>query len=804
MIDLKNIKILVDAQADKVVCNAARILSEEAEKRSGIEIEIVNSAPAGCGYIRLAEGIKDVDFGALKKPGCEGYRIMTVKNGKTVIYIDGADKRGCLYGAGKLLRSLIIKQGQITMPEPLNISETPFSKLRGHQLGYRPKTNAYDAWTPEIYSQYIREMAIFGANSVEIMPPKTDDEETGPLLKYDPLFMMQHVSEVCDSMDLDVWIWYPNISPGNWYPASGNDEEFLKPENVKLQLQEREEIFSSIRRIDHLFVPGGDPGALSSRDLFTFMEMQAGVLHKYHPNAKIWLSPQAFNPSDEWLGTFYEKTAQKPEWLGGIVFGPWEKDSLADLRKKVPKDIPIRRYPDITHSWHSQYPVHKWDTAFALTLGRECINPRPVAEKAIHNRFKDYGVIGSLSYSEGINDDVNKFVWSGQDWCPDTPVEDTLREFVRLFVSSDLEDDMVHGLFLLEKNFDGPLLTNTNVDLTLKMWQAMEKDAPQSVLDNYRFEQGLFRAYYDYYIKYRLIHETNLERNAMQILSVAEILGSKEAIAKAQKELGRSETEPVYPQYKQKCWDLADKMFEHIGAQLSVTRHQGMAIVRGAFLDSIDTPLNNKLFLTDSFENILKMDNEEERIFYIKKIVDRTNPGPGGYYDNFNANQSWSRVEVNNSWYDDPGYLETPLIDHHPNHGHGRNIRFNFDENKRETIIRKAAGKIIPNVASVPLEWVSHATSYYSAPLKVMYENIDKKALYVVKTMGMWGGKVRFKVNGIYVDDESQEIRGVMQEFEVPQKASSQGALVLEWHNEENGTGPYIYELWLMKKQPDA
>lgn len=54
---------------------------------------------------------------------------------------------------------------------------------------------------------------------------------------------------------------------------------------------------------------------------------------------------------------------------------------LEGIRKIVDADIPIRRYPDITHSLSSQYPIPKWDLAWAITLGRECINPRPVDEK---------------------------------------------------------------------------------------------------------------------------------------------------------------------------------------------------------------------------------------------------------------------------------------------------------------------------------------------------------------------------------------------------------------------------------------
>ncbi|MGI2297500.1 hypothetical protein [Paenibacillus sp. GXUN7292] len=92
---------------------------------------------------------------------------------------------------------MYLTTNKIEVPTDVDLAETPHFSLRGHQLGYRPKTNAYDAWTPEIYSQYIRELALFGTNSIEIVPPITDDERIGPLMKYDPLFMTRHVSEVC-------------------------------------------------------------------------------------------------------------------------------------------------------------------------------------------------------------------------------------------------------------------------------------------------------------------------------------------------------------------------------------------------------------------------------------------------------------------------------------------------------------------------------------------------------------------------------------------------------------------------------
>jgi hypothetical protein len=51
-----------------------------------------------------------------------------------------------------------------------------------------------------------------------------------------------------------------------------------------------------------------------------------------------------------------------------------------------------RAFPDITHSRTCQYPVADWDVAFALTEGRECVNPRPKAMEQIYRYARPHTV----------------------------------------------------------------------------------------------------------------------------------------------------------------------------------------------------------------------------------------------------------------------------------------------------------------------------------------------------------------------------------------------------------------------------
>src|SRR5207248_9716171 len=121
----------------------------------------------------------------------------------------GSDVRGVLFGVGRLLRSLRMSRDRILCPAEMDIATAPAYPLRGHQLGYRPKTNAYDAWSVPMWEQYYRDLAVFGCNAVELIPPRSDDDADSPHFPLPPLETMVGMSRLADEYGLDVWIWYP-------------------------------------------------------------------------------------------------------------------------------------------------------------------------------------------------------------------------------------------------------------------------------------------------------------------------------------------------------------------------------------------------------------------------------------------------------------------------------------------------------------------------------------------------------------------------------------------------------------------
>ena len=147
------------------------------------------------------------------------------------------------------------------------------------------------------------------------------------------------------------------------------------------------------------------------------------------------------------------------------------------------------------------------------------------------------GAIGFITYSEGCNDDVNKMIWSGLGWELEQKVADILREYSRYFIGDRFTETFAEGLLALENDWRGPLLANEGVEKTLAHFRALEKEALPADLRNWRFQQALFRAYYDASVRERLIAETQIEGQAMNTLRRLMDQGTLDAMSQAEQQL---------------------------------------------------------------------------------------------------------------------------------------------------------------------------------------------------------------------------------------------------------------------------
>ncbi|MHA8099087.1 hypothetical protein VR479_07325 [Aquirufa aurantiipilula] len=559
----------------------------------------------------------------------EGFRIMHQNiAGKDVLWLIGADQRGLLFAIGEFLRTADLSKQKILFDKKYEKSSAPMYAIRGHQIGYRNTANSWDAWDFNQFERYFRELAFFGTNAIENIP--FQDGAASPHMKINREEMHIKMSQMCQAYDLDYWVWTPA------------DVDLADPKKFQEELKAHVDFYKNCPRLDGVFFPGGDPGENHPKYVLPFLKAVAAELKKYHPKAGVWLSLQGFN--DEEVNYFYDYLAQnKPDWFTGIVTGPSSPD-LAATRFRLDKKYLHRHYPDLTHTVRCQYPTENWDQAFALTEGREVTNPQPAYYAKIHNRYAPF-TNGFLSYSDGVHDDVNKVIWSQMAWNTEKDVRQVMVEYARYFFGNSVAEAAADGILALERNWVGAIEENGGIETTFAFWQNLEKSHPE-LKANWRWQQLVMRAYYDTFIKRRKLYEQGLEKEANAVLNQAAKLGAENAMTLALEKVNQADQKPAAPELRQKVVDYCEALFQSIGLQTSVPKYKASGAERGAILDFIDYPLNNRWWLQDEFEKIRKMPNENAKLDRLQIIATWENPGKGNYYDNISDQLKGPRVKT--------------------------------------------------------------------------------------------------------------------------------------------------------------
>jgi hypothetical protein len=369
---------------------------------------------------------------------------------------------------------------------------------------------------------------------------------------------------------------------------------------------------------------------------------------------------------------------------------------------------------------------------------------------------------GFITYSEGCQDDVNKCVWSALGWDEKADMRQVLREYARYYLGPEVEEAFADGLLALEQNWQGPVWKNSGIDATLKKFQAAERSASPALKLNWRWQQGLYRAYYDAYVRARL--------DGKAAPSAAEAL----------QELWKP---PAVMDLRARILELAEALFQSVRMQLSVPKYQAIAIERGANLDRIDAPLTDAAYLKRRLAEIQKLPDPAVRVAARTALERRTDPGPGGFYDDLGDPEQQPHLVPGVGAKDDPAFYRTPLV--------------------------SFAGRGDGPPPTWPRAWWHHVEPLFDAPLQLRYEKLDPAATYRVRAVYVTESrpaKLRLMA------DERHEIHGYelrpfeLLEFPVPHAATSDGTLTLTWTKDPgrggSGRGAGVAEVWLLKTPP--
>ncbi|HTI71118.1 MAG TPA: hypothetical protein VMF06_14205, partial [Candidatus Limnocylindria bacterium] len=275
----------------------------------------------------------------------------------------------------------------------------------------------------------------------------------------------------------------------------------------------------------------------------------------------------------------------------------------------------------------------------------------------------------------------------------------------------------------------------------------------------------------------------------MDKLRDADRLGTRLAMNQAEAILNRALTEFASPDLRARTFELGEALFQSIRMQLSVSRYQAIGVDRGASLDTIDYALNNRRWLGEQFESIRRLKTETERLRALNEIVEWTNPGPGGLYDDTGNIARQPHTVRGLPFAEDPASLLSSKV------GFEEGDVVDEPDEKPEAAMR--------------ISWLDHAESLIDQPLRMRYPNLDRSAHYKVRVTYVGDAPklpIRLVANG------KIEIHPLIKkpfpfhpiEFDIPPEATRDGLLELCWYREPglggNGRGCQVSEVWLIRK----
>jgi hypothetical protein len=253
-------------------------------------------------------------------------------------------------------------------------------------------------------------------------------------------------------------------------------------------------------------------------------------------------------------------------------------------------------------------------------------------------------------------------------------------------------------------------------------------------------------------------------------------------LEEADRILARGLIEPAGAPLRQRVRELAEALFQSIRMQLAVEKYQAEAVDRAANLDTLEAPVSDLPWLRAQIASIKKLNTPAEQLTAIHQLVSRTDPGPGGFYDELGNPQNRPHLVTGPGSWEDPEFRSSALTGFsYPDHLGGL----------------------------APVAWKRWAESLFDAPLKMQYADLDPEAAYKIRVV--YSGDTR-RIRIRLVANDQHEIHPLLDrpsppkplEFGLPPEATGSGRLTLTWTREQglggNGRGCQVAEVWILKK----
>ncbi|MCM4173996.1 hypothetical protein DHD32_21225 [Arenibacter sp. TNZ] len=844
----KNVVIVTGNSASHVEHNIADLLKERLQEIPIIQVSLQQETKElqyTPGELQILLGspehhsLLNAQFKTLRipklstlAPGQEGFLLKTVAGPKSLILIAaGLDERGCLYAVGEILRQLKYKEGQLALPNNLNIRTAPAFEIRGTQIGQSSvakKLAQVRDWTEEETERALMDYALAGAN---IFPAK--DSAMYNFIKSFGLMTQTKFGANTAGAEVPIeWNAFESIGRSGYVCLS-------VPEARDYMLQKCNEHFKDSQFYDLIEFYGGDGGGCEcdkcnpyGLTFIKLVEEMATIIHKYHPESRIYFTNQKFDNEDD--NAIFKYLQEKPRsWLWAWGYGPgsdattWQPGHRQTHRmdlfeypgfgpyglypKEIIHQIPSRHkliyYNEITHWKYAQhayiqmYPRADRNGDLPPHWSHEIYNRRPdqfltmvynrltffAWPEYYHRVFNDlmrYGN-GDITHSSGHHDHFNQWMWQRLLWSPRTTIDEVLTEYCQTWFGHAAAPFMAKAILQLEKNLEEieaqPLDQKQGIDEYYQLVQQAGKVMPPEIMKtNWLWRMYMQKGALDKYVKLNVIQQKKLEREIENDVAVYlkndRAITLKDILYKTQLPEETMEMATLRGEAKQ----LGEESNTIYGQRNDGYFNLNHDYIGLGWLQRQLTRAQNT--------------NQKKAFDLLKMIVDYCNPGEGGYYDNLGTGNAAPNV-VSGYPYD---------------HGQPYVSQMLSEENR-------------------PSQRSMHFTQNEDQGVSLFYTDLDPKASYSVRFTFVrpwfqerYASRMNQKSQKIYADDlvlaEDVGLPLQMSDFftyRIPKSATRDGELTIsleraldvargdhisveQWRN-SGGWGTMVSEVWLLK-----
>ena len=769
----------------------------------------------------------------LAEPGPEGFLLKFIKTSPTPILLAaGVDERGCLYAVGELLRQVKIRDGKLEIRTDLNVRTAPAFEIRGTQFGQShiaKKLAHVRDWTEEETHRVILDYALAGAN---IFPTPS-----GSMFDF------------IKSFGLMTQTGFGANTAGEKVPEEWNASESIGrigyvclsvPEARDFMLKKCEERFRSSPTYDLVEFYGGDGGGCEcdkcnpyGLTFIKLVEEMSAIIHKYHPESRIYFTNQKFDNDDD--NAIFEYLQEKPRtWLWAWGYGPgsdattWQPGHRQTHRmdlfrypgfgpyglypKEILHQLPPQQvlvyYNEITHWKYAQHayiqmypradrngdlPPH-WnhdiyerrpDQFLTMVYNRLTFFAWPRYYHRVFNDLMRYGV-GDITHSSGHHDHFNQWMWQRLLWSPRLTVDEVVDKYCNTWFGEEAAPLMAKAIFQLEDNLaeqkDIPLDKKEGIDIYYNLVKKAGSKMPSEIMQhNWLWRMYMQKAALDKYVKLSVIQQKSLQ-NQIE-MKVTDLINNNHAtsiedILTLFNNLNETDEMILLREEAEKLGEESNDLFG--------IRNDGNFNLEHDFI--------GLGWLKRQLERAKNAEPKKLKEL-LRMIIDYENPGEGGFYDNLGTANDAPNLIFGYPYDHGQPYVSQMLSEE--NRPSQRSMHFTQDEDQGVTL---------------------------------SYKDLDPNASYSIRFtlvrpwyQARYSDRMNQKSEIIYADDkvltESVELPLQISDFftfDIPSTVTEDGELTIrferaddvargdrvsieQWRN-SGGWGTLVSEVWLIKK----